>query len=130
MPFKPGQSGNPDTMFKPGESGNPSGKPKGALHLSTHIQNMLNDDEFTMWLTDARDGFKEYKGAPIKAIIQTALIQAAGKGKDGAAAREWLAKYGYGQKFELEHSGEILTGTEDTKLADGFADYLRSSTKT
>jgi hypothetical protein len=96
-------------QFKPGQSGNPAGKPKGALHLSTHIQNMLNDDEFSMWLSDARDGFKEYKGAPIKAIIQTALIQAASKGKEGAAAREWLAKYGYGQKLEVEHSGEIKT---------------------
>lgn len=122
MPFP-----NKDTQFKPGESGNPAGKPKGSLHLSTHIQNMLNDDEFTMWLTDTRDGFREYKGAPIKAIIQTALIQAASKGKDGAAAREWLAKYGYGQKFEVEHSGEIETGIADPVIALEFAKFLKGN---
>lgn len=104
MPFP-----NPDTQFKPGQSGNPKGLPKGTLHISTHIQNMLNDDEFSMWLSDARDGFKEYKGAPLKAIIMTAIKLAASTTKEGAAAREWLAKYGYGQKFEVEHTGDIAT---------------------
>lgn len=113
--------------FKEGYDERRGSKPKGAIHLSTHIQNMLNDDEFTMWLTDPRDGFKEYKGAPIKAIIQTALIQAASKGKDGAAAREWLAKYGYGQKFEVEHSGEIDTGIADPIIASEFAKFLKNN---
>lgn len=121
MPFP-----NPDTQFKPGESGNPAGKPKGSLHLSTHIQNMLNDEEFTTWLSDARDGFKEYKGAPLKAIIKTAMIQAMSSSKEGAAAREWLAKYGYGQKFELEHTGDVMTKQLSQEELDArIAEYLK-----
>lgn len=121
MPFP-----NPDTQFKPGESGNPAGKPKGSLHLSTHIQNMLNDEEFTTWLSDARDGFKEYKGAPLKAIIKTAMIQAMNNSKEGAAAREWLAKYGYGQKFELEHTGDVMTKQLSQEELDArIAEYLK-----
>jgi len=108
--------------FKPGYDPRRGSKPKGAIHISTHIQNMLNDDEFSMWLNDPREGFVEYKGAPMKAIIKTALIKAAGGDKD---AREWLAKYGYGQKFELEHSGEIATGTNNPELADKFTKFLK-----
>lgn len=121
MPFP-----NPDTQFKPGESGNPAGKPKGSLHLSTHIQNMLNDEEFTTWLTDTREGFKEYKGAPLKAIIKTAMIQAMSNSKEGAAAREWLAKYGYGQKFELEHTGDVMTKQLSQEELDArIAEYIK-----
>lgn len=117
MPFP-----NKDTQFKPGQSGNPAGKPKGAIHLSTHIQNMLNDEEFSMWLSDPREGFVEYKGAPMKAIIKTALIKAAAGDKD---AREWLAKYGYGQKLEVEHSGEINTAKQltDEELNERIRQY-------
>lgn len=45
MPFP-----NPETQFQPGESGNPAGKPKGTKHLSTHIQEMLNDEKFELKL--------------------------------------------------------------------------------
>jgi hypothetical protein len=64
------------TQFKPGESGNPDGKPKGTKHIKTWIQELLNDEEFETWLPDRRDGFKEYKGAPAKAIIQAGAIRA------------------------------------------------------
>lgn len=37
--------------FKPGQSGNPKGQAKGTIHLSTHIQNMLNDEDFDALLT-------------------------------------------------------------------------------
>jgi uncharacterized protein DUF5681 len=122
MPFQKGQSGNPDKQFKPGESGNPSGKPPGRLNLSTHIQNMLNDEEFEVYLQHPTKGYESFKGAPIKAIVKTALIKAAA-GDD--KAREWLAKYGYGQKFEVEHSGEIETGIANPALAEAFAEYLK-----
>lgn len=111
--------------FQPGDDPRRYKKQKGTIHLSTHIQNMLNDEEFSMWLSDPKDGFKEYKGAPMKAIIMTAIKLAADKSKEGAAAREWLAKYGYGQKFELEHSGEIATGVADPQLAAEFSKYLK-----
>lgn len=110
--------------FKPGYDPRRGTKPKGAIHISTHIQNMLNDEEFSIWLADPREGFVEYKGAPMKAIIKTALIKAAAGDKD---AREWLAKYGYGQKLEVEHSGEINTTKEltDEQLRERINEQLR-----
>lgn len=112
-----------DTQFQPGQSGNLAGKPKGAKHLSTHIQDMLNDEAFEVYLQHPTKGYEPFKGAPIKAIVKTALTKAAA-GDD--KAREWLAKYGYGQKFELEHSGEINNGIADPTVAADFAEYLKN----
>lgn len=92
MPFP-----NKDTQFQPGQSGNPAGKPKGTKHLSTHIQEMLNDPNFELKLKDG----SILKGAPIIAIIKTAVA----KGVSGdTRAMEWLAKHGYGEKLQLEIS--------------------------
>lgn len=85
------------TQFKPGQSGNPAGKPKGTVHLSTHIQNLLNDETFRSMVRQGLE-IREYKGAPIKAIIQ-AQINLALNGD--AKAFDLLAKYGYGSKIEL-----------------------------
>lgn len=112
MPFP-----NKDTQFKPGESGNLDGKPKGTIHLSTHIQNLLNDQEFSPELMDG----KEFKGTPLKAIIMTAMKKAH-EGDNKWA--EWLAKYGYGNKLEIEHSGEIK-GEVDPAKAAAYADFLK-----
>lgn len=112
MPFP-----NKDTQFKPGESGNPSGAAKGSKHLSTWIKELLDDEEFT--LADFRGS--EYKGAPIKAIVQVAMYKAVEGDKD---AREWLAKYGYGNKLEIEHSGEIK-GEIDPAKALAYAEFLK-----
>ena len=85
------------TQFKPGQSGNPEGKKPGTISLSKHIQNLLNDDDFEQWVPDAREGWKEYKGAPIKAVIKAQIVRAiAGDGK----AFDLLAKYGYGVKID------------------------------
>jgi hypothetical protein len=121
MPFP-----NPDTQFQPGQSGNPEGKKPGTIHLSTHIQNMLNDPDFELLLEDRIEGFKKFEGVPIKAIITVAVRHASAGDTKWA---EWLAKYGYGQKFELEHSGEIVTGVADPELASGFAEYLKNKEK-
>lgn len=89
------------TQFKKGQSGNPAGTKPGTKHLSTWIQELLNDEDFT---TTIREGIqlKEYKGAPIKAIIKAQLIMAVnGDGK----AFDLLAKYGYGTKVELTGAG-------------------------
>lgn len=118
MPFP-----NKETQFQPGESGNPLGRPKGRLSLSTYIQDLLNDEDFETYLEHPTKGFVEFKGAPIKAIVMTATQKAA---TGDEKAREWLAKYGYGQKFEVEHSGEVATGIADPQLAKDFAEYLRS----
>lgn len=86
---------NPPEEFrwKPGQSGNPKGKPKGAIHLSTRIQNMLNDDEFTTELV-GKDGKKVvFKGNPAEAIIRTAILKAMSGDKTWA---DWVAKNGFG----------------------------------
>lgn len=86
------------TQFKKGKSGNPAGLPKGTIHLSTRIQNMMNDENFEMYLPDTREGWKAFKGAPAEAIIRTAMIKAAAGDTRSA---DWLAKYGWGNKIEL-----------------------------
>lgn len=121
MPFEKGNTLG--KQFQPGQSGNPEGQAKGTIHLSTHIQNMLNDPEFELLLEDKRDGWKKYDGVPIKAIITIAVRKSAAGDTKWA---EWLAKYGYGQKFEVEHSGEIATGIADPELAIKFTEYLKS----
>lgn len=90
------------TQFKKGQSGNPAGPKPGFKHLSTHIQDLLNDEEFTAWVTDPRHGAVEFKGAPMKAIT-TAMAVRAMNGDIKAA--DWLAKYGYGTKVEVSGVG-------------------------
>lgn len=80
---------------KKGEVRNPNGKPKGTIHLSTHIQEMLNDPEFELKLKDG----SLLKERPIKAIIKTAVAKSISGDNRWA---EWLAKHGYGEKINLE----------------------------
>lgn len=111
-------------LYRPdkGETPNPKGPPKGILHISTHIQKLLNDPEFA---PDTLNG-REFKGTPLKAIILTAIQKA----KDGDNKwAEWLAKHGYGEKINLEHSGELKTGEYNPQLASEFAEYLKQRTK-
>lgn len=85
---------------KKGEVRNPKGKPKGTKHLSTWIQNMLNDEEFETIILDGKKGVIDYKGAPIKAIISVAIIKALND-KNGQQWAEWLAKHGYGNNVNV-----------------------------
>lgn len=94
-----------DTKWKPGQSGNPKGKPKGAIHISTHIQNMLNDPNFELKLKSG----EIYKGAPMEAIIKTAIAKAM---SGDMRAFEQLAKHGYGNTINLNMNDplkDILT---------------------
>lgn len=86
------------TAWKPGASGNKAGKPKGTLNLSTHIRNLLNDESFVAWVPDSKFGIREFKGAPIKAIINSLIIRAIA---GDVRAFDLLAKYGYGSKIDL-----------------------------
>ena len=72
-------------------------KPKGAKHISTWINELLNDETFTATI---QQGLKvvEYKGAPIKAIIQ-AQTRLAINGDTKAA--DVLFKHGVVQKLLL-----------------------------
>lgn len=72
-----------------------NGKPKGTKHLSTHIQEMLNDDSFELKLKDGT----LLKERPIAAIIKTAVAKSISGDNKWA---EWLAKHGYGERIKLE----------------------------
>ena len=91
----PDQSGLEKGKWKPGQSGNPKGKPKGTIHLSTYIQDMLTDPNFELKLKDGTI----LKEMPIKAIIKTAVAKSV---SGDTRAMEWLAKHGYGEKLNLE----------------------------
>lgn len=84
------------TQWKPGQSGNPNGKPKGTVHISTHISNLLEDEDFTCRLRDGR----VFKGAPVKAIVTVAIIRAL---NGDLKAFELLVRAGYRDK-DLYHS--------------------------
>ena len=83
-------------------TGNPAGPKPGYKHLSTHIQELLNDEEFETYLSDPRRGFIEYKGAPIKAISRCWPSK-----RCRAIRRRFdaIAKYGYGTKVEVTGAG-------------------------
>lgn len=120
-----GQFPNPDTQFKKGQPGGP-GKPKGTKHISTWIQDMLNDEEFEMLIPDKVEGWRKEKGAPIKAIVRTALIKAQSGDQKWA---DWLAKYGYGQKVVHANDTENpLTNPADKSLVDAFIENLKNDT--
>lgn len=72
-----------------------NGAPKGTKHLSTHIQEMLNDEAFEIKLKDGT----LLKERPIKAIIKTAVAKSISGDNRWA---EWLAKHGYGEKLHIE----------------------------
>jgi hypothetical protein len=123
MVFKPGETIGKENRFQPGQSGNPAGKPKGFLNLSTQIQNLMNEEEFAPDDVDRRTSL----GTPMKAIVATGMKKA----RDGDTKwAEWLAKYGYGQKLEVEHSGEISQGNIDPNIAADFADFLKNKSQT
>ena len=83
------------TQWKPGTSGNPAGKPKGAKHLATHIQEMMEDNKFEQKLKNG----SILRGAPIQAIIRTLIIKAV---NGDLRAFDLLARYGYGTKIEFD----------------------------
>lgn len=110
---------------------NPHGRPKGSKNLSTWIQDLLNDETFETQFLDSRTGIREYKGAPIKAIIQVAIHRALHDEKNGIKWAEWLGKYGYGiaLKIEDEHTLEVVHIYKPEKLViesvDQEAEHLR-----
>lgn len=92
-----------------------SPKPKGAIHLSTRIQNMLNDDNFTV--EEVVDGKRvQFKGNPAQAIIKTAILKAKGGDKQWA---DWLAQHGYGSKLVIETADPVEETLKKLGLIDG-----------
>jgi Family of unknown function (DUF5681) len=101
---------NPNTQhlmtskWQAAKSGNPAGKPKGTISLSTWIQKLLNDKNFTLenFMSEGR----QYKGGPIQAIINVGILNAI---KGDVKWAEWLAKYGYGTTADFTSDGEKIT---------------------
>lgn len=95
-----------DTQFKPGESGNPEGKPKGARHLSTIIQELANDIDWDKTTLKNKDELKEKYGKNgFKAVAYVALTKAM---TGDVRAMDWLAKHGYGDKVDITSNGQTL----------------------
>lgn len=80
--------------WQPGQSGNPAGKPKGTKHLSTRIQELLEDENFSKRLKNK----SAINGAPLEEIISVLIVKAA---EGDLRAFDLLAKYGYGTKFDV-----------------------------
>lgn len=108
--------------WRPGQSGNPAGKPKGTKHLSTRIQELMNDENFEAKIYDSRMGYDEYKGVPLDAIIYVTINKAV---NGDERAREWLAKYGWGQKYKIEATSEINVGKREENLAEEFLTWFK-----
>jgi hypothetical protein len=93
-------------------------KPKGTLNLSTHIQNLLNDESLEdLYVTTSKGAKKKVKGVPIKAVIYVALKKAL---EGEPVSREWLAKYGYGTNVpdspeELHVTYEVVNRIPEPK---------------
>lgn len=111
---------------KKGEVRNPKGKPKGTIHLSTRIQNMLNDDEFSVEHVIGGEKF-EFKGNPADAIIKTAIIKARNGDKQWA---DWLAQHGYGTKNIVEVEDKRTSILERFGIHAGEASETKKSSST
>lgn len=86
------------------QAGRKSSK-KGVKHLSTHIQDMLNDPNFELKLKDGTI----LKEMPMKAILKTAVAKSI---SGDTRAMDWLAKYGYGQKLIHDFETDIFKEME------------------
>lgn len=87
--------------WKPGQSGNPKGKPKGSKHLSTRIQDMLEDEAFKQKLSNGT----LLEGAPVEVLIRALITKAA---EGDLKAFDLLGKYGYGNKVDITTDYEKL----------------------
>jgi hypothetical protein len=90
---------------------------KGSKHINTWVQEILEDPAFEAKI---RIGFeiKDFKGAPVKAIIQAQMIKAI---EGDTNAYNALVKSGYVQKLEQENTGE-QTITVITRKYDAESD--------
>lgn len=111
--------------FEPGYDARRGIKPKGATHIATRIQNMLDDDEFTTEIL-RKDGTKiTFKGNPAEAIIRTAILKAMGGDNKWA---EWLSKNGFGSKQIHEFQNNPIQDILE-KYGLEAGDRLASDTK-
>ena len=94
--------------WKPGQSGNPAGKPKGSRHLSTIVQNLLDDPTFAEKFLAEKPGW--WDTLPNKNLaegITTAMIIKAMAGDSKAS--EWVRKTGWGDKITHDFEPGLFT---------------------
>jgi len=114
------------TQFKPGQSGNPTGPQPGYKHMSTWIQQLLNDPKFEAKIK-LGEKIVEYKGAPMKAIIQAQMVKAL---EGDVKAFDVLGKYGFGTKLELANNPDNpITQTLPNDIISDFISKVKNDTK-
>jgi hypothetical protein len=78
---------------------------KGKKHINTWVQELLHDEDFKMTILQ---GYKmvEFKGAPIKAIIQAQITKAA---SGDTAAYKALFESGWAKRQEIDATVKQVT---------------------
>lgn len=109
------------------EAGKKSSK-LGKKHINTWVQELLHDDEFEAWISDPRQGVREFKGAPITAIIKAQIIKAV---NGDTKAYDSLVKSGWVQKQEIDQqiSGQLDTSPANPEMVEAFTRFLKGDTK-
>lgn len=105
--------------FKKGYDPRRGNKPKGAKHLTTHIQELLNSGQVCYDLS----GSQALTDRPIKAIISV-LIDKAIQGDYRAI--ELLFKFGYRNADEDSGPGEIIITTRKHRHEDSYVPEITS----
>lgn len=101
---------------------------KGSKHLTTWVQELLEDEDFEADLLDSKKGLISFKGAPISAIIQVARHKAV---NGDLKAMELLLKYGWSQKIEqdITSNGETVAQPVDMDMLSQFMLTVKDGTK-
>lgn len=102
------------TPIKPGQVLNPNGRPKGSKNWASVVRNLLEDENFVIEVT-GKDGKKTALKYPAK-VITDVMIRKAVSGDVQAA--KWLRETGYGNKLDLEMTGNLEISREDDRLLD------------
>lgn len=114
--------------FKPGYDERRGSKPKGSKHINTYIQELMVDPNFEARILDPKLGIKEYKGAPIHAVLQVVLTKAV---NGDQKMIDMLFKYGWAQKQEIDQtiSGQLDTSPANPEMVAKFTEFLKGDTK-
>lgn len=76
---------------------------KGSKHITTWVQEIIEDPNFEAWITNPKTGVELFKGVPLQAMIRAQLTKAI---NGDTKAYDSLVKSGYVPKTEVENSGE------------------------
>lgn len=110
-----GEFPNKATQFQPGNPG--GGKPKGARHLSTIIQELEADIDWDLTSLKSKEELsKKYGKNGMKALVMVAFSKAM---SGDTKAMDWLARYGYGSKTTLELKNPARDVLDAMKLLEG-----------